>query len=59
MGPFTDDYERRTRNQSAKSDQEGAFVTDANNKKDLECHNCKKRGYVKADYWAPGGGKEG
>jgi hypothetical protein len=28
-------------------------------KKDIKCLNCKKRGHVKADCWAKGGGKEG
>jgi hypothetical protein len=28
-------------------------------KKDVECFNCKKRGHMKADCWAKGGGKEG
>jgi hypothetical protein len=28
-------------------------------KKDIECFNCKKRGHMKANCWAKGGGKEG
>jgi hypothetical protein len=57
---FTDEYERRTRNQTNKSNtQEEAFSADTNKKRDLECFNCKKRGHVRADCWAPGGGKEG
>jgi len=28
-------------------------------KKDVTCHNCKKRGHFKADCWAKGGGMEG
>jgi transposase InsO family protein len=30
-----------------------------NKKRDIECFNCKKRGHIKADCWAKGGGKEG
>jgi len=57
---FTDEYERRTRNQNNQSNtQEEAFSADTNKKKDVECSNCKKHGHVKADCWARGGGKEG
>jgi len=28
-------------------------------KKSIECFNCHKKGHVKADCWAKGGGKEG
>ena len=28
-------------------------------KKDLECFNCRKKGHMKVDCWAKGGGKEG
>ena len=41
-----------------KPDQEEAFAAEAN-KKDIECHNCKKRGHVEANGWKTGGGKEG
>jgi len=54
----TDEYQRRARNQSAKSDQEEGFAANAN-KEDIDCHNYKKRGHVKAGCWAPAGGKEG
>jgi hypothetical protein len=32
---------------------------DDNPNKDKECFNCKKKGHVKGDCWAKGGGKEG
>jgi gag-polypeptide of LTR copia-type len=57
---FTDEYEWHTRNQNNKpNSQEEAFSADANKRWELECFNCKKHSHIKADCWAPGGGKEG
>ena len=42
--------------------QDQAFATDAqkkSKKRDVECFNCKKKGHVRANCWAKGGGKEG
>ena len=41
-----------------------AFTADSTKKKDkdkrkVECHNCHKKGHMKANCWAKGGGKEG
>jgi hypothetical protein len=54
-----DEYDRRTLG-NTKSDE--AFAADAKRKgkkRDVECFNCHKRGHMKADCWAKGGGKEG
>ena len=60
---ITDAYDRRTLQKGKKQAQEEALTANAGkgkkSKKDLECFNCKKRGHIKADCWAPGGGKEG
>jgi hypothetical protein len=47
-----------------KDSKDEAFATDSSKKKDkhkhkVECHNCHKKGHIKADCWAKGGGKEG
>jgi hypothetical protein len=47
-----------------KDGKDEAFATDSTKKKDkdkrkVECHNCHKKGHIKADCWAKGGGKEG
>jgi hypothetical protein len=47
-----------------KDPNDEAFTTDSNKKKDkdkckVECHNCHKKGHMKADCWAKGSGKEG
>jgi hypothetical protein len=64
-----DEYERRLLRE--KQDDKGgkdmkdeAFAADSSKKKDkdkrkVECHNCHKKGHMKADCWAKGGGKEG
>jgi hypothetical protein len=57
-----DEYERRASSKDQKkTDQDEAFSADSKRKKnrDIECHNCHKRGHVKADCWAKGGGNEG
>ena len=47
-----------------KDSKDEAFAADSSKKKDkdkrkVECHNCHKKGHMKADCWAKGGGKEG
>jgi len=47
-----------------KDSKDEAFATDSTKKKDkhkhkVECHNCHKKGHMKANCWAKGGGKEG
>jgi hypothetical protein len=70
-----DEYERRQLMEkedakAAKTGKDGkdskdeAFAADSSKKKDkdkckVECHNCHKKGHMKADCWAKGGGKEG
>jgi hypothetical protein len=70
-----DEYERRQlmEKEDAKAGKSGkdvkdpndeAFAADSTKKKDkdkrkVECHNCHKKGHMKADCWAKGGGKEG
>ena len=60
---ITDEYDRRTL-KKPKDGQDEALGADAGKKtkkakKDVECFNCKKRGHMKPDCWAKGGGKEG
>jgi transposase InsO family protein len=69
----TDEYDRRdlkSRAKSKKDEKDAAFYAGGGSKggkqggkqggrKDITCHNCSKRGHVKADCWAKGGGKEG
>jgi transposase InsO family protein len=55
-----DEYDRRTLNNGKAQDE--AFAVDAKKKgkkRDIECFNCHKRGHMKSDCWARGGGKEG
>ena len=57
-----DEYELRKLRSNKKDAKDEAFTADASKKKpkkDIECHSCHKRGHVKADCWAKGGGKEG
>ena len=61
---LTDEYDRRTLRAGKQDGNDEALTADASkkkktSKKDVECFNCKKRGHMKADCWAPGGGKEG
>ncbi len=57
----TDEYDRRTLRGGKAQDEAFATVADARRrgKKQVECFNCHKKGHVKADCWAKGGGKEG
>ena len=56
-----EEYERRAVSDSKKDSQDEAFAADAQKRKrrDIECHNCHKKGHIKAECWAKGGGKEG
>jgi hypothetical protein len=47
-----------------KDSKDEAFAADSSKKKDkdkrkVECHNCHKKGHMKANCWDKGGGKEG
>jgi hypothetical protein len=47
-----------------KDPNDKAFAAGSTKKKDkdkckVECHNCHKKGHMKANCWAKGGGKEG
>ena len=59
---INDEFDRRVL-KKPKEGQDEALGADASKKKgakkDIECFNCKKRGHMKADCWAKGGGKEG
>ena len=68
-----DEYERRVLmekedakagKKEGKDGKDEAFAVDSTKKKDkdkckVECHNCHKKGHMKANCWAKGGGKEG
>ena len=62
---ITDEYDKRTlRKSKSKTSQDEAFAADAQKikrkkKSDVECFNCHKKGHMKSDCWAKGGGKEG
>ena len=56
------EYELHELRSNKRDTKDEAFTADASKKKpkkDIECHNCHKRGHVKADCWAKGGRKEG
>ena len=69
----TDEYESRTNRsggtntKSTAHSDDAAFAASAGNfrsgggggRKRVECYNCHKKGHVKAECWAKGGGKEG
>jgi hypothetical protein len=72
MLTLTEEYERRTlRNKTGKKDDNAAFYSNdsgkeskggsssSSKKRNIECHNCHKKGHYKSECWAPGGGKEG
>jgi hypothetical protein len=60
---ITDEFDRRAlKTGKSKDSQDEALTADAGrkkSKKDIECFNCKKRGHMRSDCWAKGGGKEG
>ena len=70
MLTVTEEYERRSlRGKTGKKDEDAAFHSNdsgkgskggsSSKKKNVECHNCHKKGHYKSECWAPGGGKEG
>ena len=72
MLTVTEEYERRVlKGKTGKKDENAAFYSNDSEKggkggsnsnsrkKNVECHNCHKKGHYKSDCWAPGGGKEG
>jgi transposase InsO family protein len=72
MLTVTEEYERRNlKNKTGKKDDNAAFYSNDSakgqkggsnsnsKKKNVECHNCHKKGHYKSECWAPGGGKEG
>jgi len=61
---ITDDYNRTMMAKDAKKTEDQAFVASSQRNKgkdkcDIKCYNCKKKGHIKANCWAKGGGKEG
>ena len=58
---ITNDYDKRLISEIKPDDQAFTASTQHNmkDKRNLECFNCKKKGHIKADCWAKGGGKEG
>jgi Reverse transcriptase (RNA-dependent DNA polymerase)/gag-polypeptide of LTR copia-type/GAG-pre-integrase domain len=71
MLTVTEEYERRSlKNKSGKKEENAAFYSNDSDKdgkggskkdkkKNVECHNCHKKGHYKSECWGPGGGKEG
>ena len=69
MLTITEEYERRNlKNKSGKKDENVALYSNdsekgkkggSSSKKDVECYNCRKKGHLKKDCWAEGGGKAG
>jgi hypothetical protein len=57
----TDEYDRRVMKKGHESDNEAFMATTQNKwkKHDIECHNCHKKGHIKAKCWAKGSSKEG
>ena len=53
-----DEYTRREIKKGKHNTKDEAFSADAPRPK-KQCTNCNKRGHLKADCWAKGGGKEG
>jgi hypothetical protein len=62
---ITDEYDKcMLKKAKLNSTQDEAFAAKAQknkrkNKRDIECFNCHKKGHMRSDCWAKGGGKEG
>ena len=58
---ITDNYDKRMLTRSKDNDENQAFVASGQKKDhhEIECFNCKKKGHIKANCQAKGGGKEG
>jgi gag-polypeptide of LTR copia-type len=60
---ISDDYDKWMISKEAeKKSDDQAFAAQSRkrkNKSDIKCFNCKKKGHIKAECWAKGGGKEG
>lgn len=65
MVRILEESERRGLRNGGKEEDNSAYHAGSGGKqngkgsKKVECYNCRKRGHVKAECWAPGGGKEG
>jgi hypothetical protein len=58
----TNEYNCRVMKKGHESDNKAFMVATSQNKRkkhDIECHNCHKKGHIKAECWAKGGSKEG
>ena len=60
MRLVTDEYDTRIREGTAgKSTRDEASAVDLKKKRrDIKCYNCHKKGHVKSECWAKGGGKK-
>jgi len=61
---ITDDYDKMMMAKDAKKTEDQVFAASSQwnkgkDKHNIECYNCKKKGHIKANCWAKGGGKEG
>jgi len=58
---ISDNYDKWMLTRSKDHDENQAFVVSGQKKdhRDIECFNCQKKGHIKANCWAKGGGKEG
>ena len=61
MKLISDDYDKRMLGRSNNNSEDQAFAASGQKKdrREIECFNCKKKGHIKAECWAKGGGKEG
>jgi hypothetical protein len=69
MLTLIEEHERHAlKSKGGKKEDNAAFYSNdaekgrkggSSSKKNVECHNCKKKGHYKSDCWAKGGGKEG